>query len=198
MTNREQQAFIRDPLSGEMINVADRSRNVSFKTATFNTLLTELGKGFVQAFGARGSGRSRADQHSGVQVFESILRTGGEQCGELFGESLRASRGQKAFEGKTPIEKVNAWCAFDSSMGWGSFGVSPEVSAGELPHRFHVVIRNLFLTGQPTEQGPDLCVFMEGYIEGVIGQLLDHSVQVSRDASRGKGGSTWFQVELTG
>ncbi|MEL7071555.1 MAG: hypothetical protein AAGN15_23305 [Cyanobacteria bacterium J06581_3] len=75
-------------------------------------------------------------------------------------------------------EKLNLWSQYDSVTGFGvfepKFDEIIKTSDGEFRIQGMVTVRNSFLIhGRPQHSDKPYCAFMEGYIGGIIGEILD-------------------------
>lgn len=193
---QEEQVFALYRRLGEMVNVVDNARNVSFRVDTFTTLLGNLRR-HVERYIVEM--RKKGELSNGGKAFAGALALAGQKCGDHFGDSLldvwKRSRAQHPL-----ARRVERWCEFDSIVGWGRFRSAPENLPNDMTNDFSIIVVHNFLA---SGKEPDLCPFMTGYIQGVLSQLLERQVKVShskRNCIRG-GGKTrkecLFKIQLT-
>ncbi len=119
------------------------------------------------------------------QNFHDIVKQAGVIVGQSFAEDLKCElrmyREEAIFKSGRQLqllrEKLLLWARYDSSTGMGQFIVGDI----EYTHidRLHVELKvnNSFLTCDRGSDTP-VCTFLEGYIEGVVGRILDIPVEV--------------------
>jgi hypothetical protein len=177
------QSFPRDfrceKRTGALINPKDESRNVAFKVETFQLLLEGIEKGVKR------------------EDFEGILRAAGYNCGKVFGEALNDS-----WKGKTRAKsrstganfklgqetRISRWCQFDSDVGFGRFSVAGISMTNDQVTKCEITLRESFLTPardlrRITVDGDHYCMFMAGYIQGVLEKILGAELSVSHKLS---------------
>jgi len=135
--------------SGKMINPIDRERNVAFRLDTLQALV----EGLVQ------KGRGRV---SGKEFYDELYRAGYDAAAR-FSEYLAGKWAADQLE-KTPEERAQEWCEFDSSVGFGRFDAS--VWTGSF--KGEITLENNFLIAGRTSRDPSLCGFMVGYVARVL------------------------------
>jgi predicted hydrocarbon binding protein len=152
---------------GRMQNVKDDSPNISFKVATFQSLLDTLWERVSAAGLPKGLGPALTDA--------------GRIAGAEFGRALT----ELVSEAELPTEDlVRLWCGFDSQVGWGRL----EAEFGDVEGRAEPgvlrVWHNAFAEGRSDdEDSNDLCTFMSGYISGVLTELIGREVTVTHNAT---------------
>jgi len=175
----EDRVFDLKRITGQLLNPHDGSPNVSFKISTFVQMMTELHNKACRI--VYETGKSTDESKEDV---ERMFQEGGFVCGENFGTDLLNEWNKEVKEGKVsvnlldPDAKIRKWCEFDSDVGFGRFQYVPAKSVTE--ENDVVSLYNNFLSMKQVESGPNLCLLMAGYIEGVLRRLLaDTSIRVS-------------------
>ncbi|MCD7948519.1 MAG: hypothetical protein LUG13_09615 [Oscillospiraceae bacterium] len=143
---------------GVIINIADGTRNISFKVDTinqlFDTFLVEMNR----------SGNK--------ELAQSMLWAMGFAGGKKFGSAINS---QWDFENKGMDYgmKIDKWCEFDSQVGWGhvSNDIQIDTDSGEI--KGHLYLRENFLCFNRKKKQEKLCNYMMGYCAGVLEELLD-------------------------
>lgn len=136
---------------GSTVNVALRSKTVQ-----------ELLNAFLKAF---------------PDDYYAIVKDAGKNAGKRFADDLKNELTTRGFEiitqqDKTPEllkEKLFLWAEYDSSTGMGIFEPKMSFTVGGLEG--YILLKNSFLAYEKKSEEPT-CVFIEGYLEGVIGKLL--------------------------
>jgi len=171
----EDRVFNLKKKTGQMLNPHDGQPNVSFKVATFVQIMKELHEKAQRVVFETGKSREKSRKD-----VERMFQEGGIVCGENFGTTLLHAWNSKAKESALSFNlldfnaKIRNWCKFDSDVGFGRFEyVSKEKED-------FICLVNNFLSMEQTEDDPNLCLFMTGYIEGVLHRLLeDTSIRVT-------------------
>ena len=176
----EDRVFSLSRIRGTMVNPHDAQPNVSLKTETFVRMLNVLHEEAENAVYETGGNREEA-QHD----VDRMYRAAGLSSGQRFGGAMLHDWLQDG-----PLmekdARVRNWCRFDSDVGFGRFeffpkGTYPEDGDGDAELRDNNVIRitNNFVTYLQKPQDANLCLWMEGYIEGVLQKILkEPKVQV--------------------
>jgi len=142
---------------GIIVNPEDGSRNVSYKVETLNNMLSTIA--------------DKVAGHSGQATALNILHesgyVGGKQFGQVMNEQWELEDAQMTLE-----QKVSKWCEFDSEVGWGKFtnDMSIDEDEGDLDGK--IVIHENFLCHKRKKNDSFICEYMQGYVEGVIEELL--------------------------
>lgn len=152
--------------TGQMLNPHDDQPNVSFRITTFVQMMKELHKKAQRIVYETG----KSEEESKEDV-ERMFREGGITCGENFGSALLHMWANTGLDIDTKIKK---WCEFDSDVGFGRFDYFP---ARETPNleKDVICLTNNFLSVGQTGNDPNLCLFMTGYITGVLRRLVKDS-----------------------
>ena len=160
---------------GMLTNPADSERNVALRVETLCGLLDHLHNELMPS--------SAVDSESLTDTSDTLRRAGKEQ-GVTFGEKLWDEPDYKG----PYVDRVQKWCEFDSRVGFGHLmlkrplvGRDQVLTGGDktLPEGKEtlaggeVEVEDNFLAMLRTEEDPDLCPFLSGYIEGVLQKLLE-------------------------
>jgi predicted hydrocarbon binding protein len=181
--NEQYRVFRLEHTQGVMINLSDSERNVSFKVKTFCAMLNDIHRGLVEDAGPKKLvdektfGRIRA-------ATEREFYQAGRAPGAGFGQSLMKHVWESQ-DHMTDTEKLNEWCKFDSSVGFGNMS-SAEI---KLDARNHVtqgviVVAHNFLAEERSPKEANLCMLLSGYIRGVTEKILLSSVRVDHPTDR--------------
>jgi len=137
-------------INGEMRNPSDNARNVSFKVETFIN--------FLKNFHA----------HIGDESMIGGLSIAGKSCGEEFGKALL-----KKFKNdiNNVHERIEAWCEFDRKVGFGLLKYIKDTNT--------LYADNLFILDTDNVKKNDYSSFFNGYVEGVLGKLLDNDRKIT-------------------
>jgi hypothetical protein len=149
--------------TGKMVNPSDESRNVAFKVDTIRAVFEQIRRRM------RESGMSD-------ELLDKALIDGGRQAGDAFGAAITASLGDSS-----PAERLNAWCTFDTEVGFGhlqSAEVDRQAGWPEASDAYQVRITDPFLT--ITGGGGKV---LEGYTIGVLCQILPTTADVLSNAT---------------
>lgn len=159
---------------GVMINLSDEQRNVSFKVATFCAMLNDIHNDVVRKL--QGTTR-RLDVPESIPRAEEAFRNAGRVSGADFGTSLM--QGVWADAAAMPDErKLREWCEFDSSVGFGRMTATNLTSKGHTVSSGAIDVTQNFLAWSRQADSADLCQLLGGYIEGVLGHILNPAVRV--------------------
>ncbi|MBL4760887.1 MAG: hypothetical protein JKY80_08580 [Mariprofundaceae bacterium] len=142
---------------GIIVNPEDGSRNVSYKVETLNNMLATIA--------------DKVAVHSSPDAALGILHesgyAGGKQFGQVMNEQWELEDAQMTLE-----QKVSKWCEFDSEVGWGKFTNEMSVDEEEGDLHGQIVIHENFLCHKRKKNDSFICEYMQGYVEGVIEELL--------------------------
>lgn len=140
---------------GLLVNPGDNEPNVAFKAKTLCAILDHMHDEVSLTGTAASMGAS--------------LRSGGESSGKRFGEAARPVFGEDLGE----VQRMEAWCRFDSNVGFGRFDLLGVV---EIERRFEsglVEVTGNFLARDRKPHDPQLCPLLVGYMRGVVSQVID-------------------------
>lgn len=160
--------FILNFTTGVLKNVDDLARNVAFKAATFVTIL-----GFIcdKVIENAGIGKKMAP------LLNEYLFMAGHAAGANFGQSL-----SDQLDPRLPVEqKIEEWCRFDTTVGWGKFRnrVTVDEATGRVTGK--IVLDNNFLVGSRGQADFNLCELLTGYISGVLEKILKMPIKIRHD-----------------
>jgi predicted hydrocarbon binding protein len=134
--------------------------------------------------------------------YRAILKDSGRRVGESFSEDLKKELILRGYEKiakpgrdtKLLMEKLSLWSEYDSSTGMGIFEVH-QLGFTVNGLQGDILLKNSFLA---YDRQPELpaCVFIEGYIEGVIGKLLGVSVVANEIECSSVTGSEYCKFEI--
>jgi len=166
---REGKIFQINRQSGDMVNPADRARNVAFRVDTFQNLLSRLGGSLAREEIKHGETAAAA-----LKIADDSLRDAGASCGSNFANRLVDKWHSEGHRLRTE-ERIREWCAFDSDVGFGVFTCrfSPKQTT-----KGTITLKNSFIRSVKTKPGVDVVSFMSGYIEGVLTRLAGHAMDV--------------------
>jgi predicted hydrocarbon binding protein len=178
-----EKVFKLNPETGEMIHPEDKSRNVSFKAATFGVMLGHI----CSESATRFIPNPTTEEHS-YDMFtqmksrlNSILEKAGYDAGINFGGALTEAYPDK----KSRKERIDLWCSFDTDVGWGKFedhlNIDEETGAAD----GKIVLHSNFLIVDRGADDFNICSLMKGYIKGVLQKLLNRQVQVRHEPTQG-------------
>lgn len=214
----QERTFSHEAERGTLINPSDGTRNVSFKVETFQLLLMGLKGGYkdiiakVEKESINGAEESVGKNNKAAKPlikqewFIGLLRASGMRCGERFGQAL-----EKDWSGieLSQDEKIKRWCEFDSDVGFGRFkmDMSTLFIKGGMLSELDIIMRESFLTAcddtvfnrsdGDEEQNHQFCSFMEGYIQGVLNNILENSVEVTHRPLESAGREPFFRYQDT-
>lgn len=122
-------------------------------------------------------------------IFEKVLYQGAskidlKQVGRSVGDNFASGDFLEKLKRKEEVNRndidavLAAWSVFDGRAGWGVIEIS---SAEDLSKGVggNISVRNNFLIYRRKREDLKLCTFLEGYLEGVVSQLLKHQVIVT-------------------
>ena len=119
-----------------------------------------------------------AFQRAFPKDYSSIVKEAGKNVGESFAGDLKKELTQRGLKtiikpGKKPEllrEKLHLWAEYDSTTGMGIFEIHQvEITVSRLEG--YILLKNSFLANDRKSELPT-CIFIEGYIEGIIDKLL--------------------------
>ena len=141
-----QRKFDLDLNTGIMTNPTDRSRNISFKAVTFGVMLGHIYSEVVESFQPKEDGSS-GNTHEMQNRLNVILFKSGFNAGSNFGEALSRELTNEAPE-ITEEEKIETWCRFDTSVGWGKFESHVAVNQTTAKVSGKIVLKSNFLVAE--------------------------------------------------
>jgi len=131
---------------GLLINPNDESRNVAMRADTLGQLIQTL--------------TNYAGEDS-----ENLLRLAGLQAAEQFINALVNKWNSHAeTEGLTALERLEAWCEFDSTVGFGRFSLE----TGSSERKGAIILCENFLLYNKQPEDASLCSFWVGYLTTVV------------------------------
>lgn len=152
---------------GKLINPEDDSWNVAFRVETMVSMLNSI---FVDIF-EREKLRTGSEEEA-EKIASEALFTAGKSAAGNFSKYLHAEweRERKTTQ-KTPsyITKLNYWCKFDSTVGFGKFENRTWGDAKE----GNITIVNNFLLNKRDKGEHNLCAFFRGYITCILEAIFD-------------------------
>jgi len=142
---------------GIIVNPEDGSRNVSYKVETLNNMLATIADKVAV----------HSNSDAALEILHESGYAGGKQFGQVMNEQWELEDAQMTLE-----QKVSKWCEFDSEVGWGKFTneISIDEEEGDLDGK--IVIHENFLCHKRKKNDSFICEYMQGYVEGVIEELL--------------------------
>ena len=142
---------------GIIVNPEDGSRNVSYKVETLNNMLATIADKVAV----------HSDQKAALNILHESGYVGGKQFGQVMNEQWELEDAQMTLE-----QKVSKWCEFDSDVGWGKFSNDLSIDEDEDDLDGKIVIHENFLCHKRKKNDSFICEYMQGYVEGVIEELL--------------------------
>ena len=138
---------------GSLINPADRSRNVSFKVDSINTVFESLAESLRET--------------SGEDAARTAFADAGRKMAQSFGERIAEQWGIE-YPDASLNDLISKWCAFDSDVGFGR--LVNELNSDSDSDDLHGAIRLVdnFQVYKRTGRSHADCSLMHGYIEGVL------------------------------
>lgn len=133
----------------------------------------------------------------------TIVKEAGKNVGESFADDLKkelTQRGLKTIikQGKSAElirQKLHLWAEYDSTTGMGIFEIDQvEITVSGL--QGYVSLKNSFLANDRRLEHPT-CIFIEGYIEGVINKLLGIHIIVKEIECGSVTGSEYCRFKIT-
>ena len=158
--------------------------NVALRAKTVQGLLDEFQRAFPEHYNV-------------------IVRNAGRIVGESFADDLKKELILRGFETVTKPgrdtellkKKLSLWAEYDSSTGMGIFEVyQVEFTVNGL--RGNILLKNSFLAYERQSQLPT-CIFIEGYLEGVISKLLSIPIIAKEIECSSVTGSEYCKFEIT-
>ncbi len=135
--------------------------------------------------------------------FNRIVKDSGRRVGDDFAADLKQELIMRKIKkivraGKAPDllkEKLRLWGKYDSSTGMGIFETDQiEITIDDL--RGYILLKNSFIAHDRRAEEPT-CVFIEGYIEGIINRLLGAQVTVKEVECSAVNSSEYCKFEVT-
>jgi len=142
---------------GIIVNPEDGSRNVSYKVETLNNMLATIADKVAV----------HSDKDAALVILHESGYMGGKQFGQTMNEQWELEDSQM-----TLGQKVSKWCEFDSEVGWGKFTNDMSIDEDEGNLDGQIVIHENFLCHKRKKNDSFICEYMQGYVEGVIEELL--------------------------
>jgi len=142
---------------GIIVNPEDGSRNVSYKVETLNNMLATIADKVS----------SHSNEETALNTLHESGYVGGKQFGQVMNEQWELEDAQMTLE-----QKVSKWCEFDSEVGWGKFSNEMSIDEDEGDLDGKIVIHENFLCHKRKKNDSFICEYMQGYVEGVIEELL--------------------------
>jgi predicted hydrocarbon binding protein len=172
----EERIFDLSLVTGKLINPNDQQPNVAFKIETFVKMLREIFQEAQRTVYESGT----AKEQTSLRV-AGMYRAAGATCGENFGSALNhmwsKDGGEISRDKDGERNKIQKWCEFDSDVGFGKFISSFSEEKSDFNELVIDIVSN-FLTLDQKEDDPNLCLLMEGYIEGILKRISDPTVRV--------------------
>ena len=135
--------------------------------------------------------------------YNTIVKEAGKSVGESFADDLKkelTQRGLKTIikQGKSAElirQKLHLWAEYDSTTGMGIFEIDQvEIAVSGL--QGYISLKNSFLANDRRFEHPT-CIFIEGYIEGVMTKLLGIHIIVKEIECGSVTGSEYCRFEIT-
>jgi len=142
---------------GIIVNPEDGSRNVSYKVETLNNMLATIADKVS----------SHSNEETALNTLHESGYVGGKQFGQVMNEQWELEDAQMTLE-----QKVSKWCEFDSEVGWGKFSNEMSIDEDEGDLDGKIIIHENFLCHKRKKNDSFICEYMQGYVEGVIEELL--------------------------
>jgi len=142
---------------GIIVNPEDGSRNVSYKVETLNNMLATIVDKVA----------GHSDQETALNILHESGYAGGKQFGQTMNEQWELEDAHM-----TIGQKISKWCEFDSEVGWGKFSNEMSIDEDEGDLDGKIVIHENFLCHKRKKNDSFICEYMQGYVEGVIEELL--------------------------
>lgn len=141
---------------GIMINPVDHHRNVSFRSDTY----VKFCSGMYDAM----------SKMAGKEVADKAFFDSGYESGGSFGRRINDQLNSNIIPMSTE-EKINRWCEFDSSVGWGKFtnNLTIDKEAGDI--KGTIDISECFIVDKIGNR--KICEFIKGYCNGVLEQIIN-------------------------
>ena len=133
----------------------------------------------------------------------TIIKETGKNIGESFADDLKKELTQQGLKtiikpGKSAElirQKLRLWAEYDSTTGMGIFEIDQvEITVSGL--RGYISLKNSFLANDRQLELPT-CIFIEGYIEGIIDKLLGIHIIVKETECGSVTGSEYCRFEIT-
>lgn len=159
---------------GIMINLSDNQKNVSFKVDTFCAILNDIHKCLIKE-------TDKETDKNSEKVENSFYRSG-FIAGNNFGKSLMEKAWNNSNE-MTVEDKLDSWCRFDSSVGFGFMAKKSLKKDGVNVLSGKIVVKNNFLANNRGKDEISLCSLFAGYIAGVLKEILGFEVKVEHPKS---------------
>ncbi len=141
---------------GLIINQSDGTRNISYKVETINRMLSVV--------------YEKVTALSSEEDANSVLYDMGYDSGSAFGCVMN---GQWELKNNLTLnDKVTMWCDFDSEVGWGRFINNLNIDEEEGSISGTIDISENFLCYNRKRDDVKICIFLKGYCEGVLEELL--------------------------
>lgn len=141
---------------GIIINQMDGTRNISYKVDTINRMLSVM--------------YEKVSELTSEEDASRILTEMGYDSGSAFG---RVMNEKWELEDDLNInDKITMWCDFDSEVGWGRLVNNLNVDEEEGTITGTIDINENFLCYKRKKTEAKICVFLKGYCEGVLEELL--------------------------
>jgi len=177
--------FDLDLNTGIMTNPEDRSRNISFKAATFGAMLAQIYSECALHFRPVDQPLdSTQTAHEMEERLNVVIFKAGFNAGSKFGDAL-----SKVLAIKNPQmaidSKIDKWCQFDTNVGWGRFENHLSVNESTAKVTGKIVLKSNFLVTEKTSTDPNICSLMTGYIAGVLQGLIGIPVHVEHFKTNG-------------
>lgn len=164
-------------LQGKLINPDDNAWNVALRQDTLCRTFENLYITILYGETKRGVAESEA-----IKTANRALWDAGFNAATTFSKFLISSWEAEKEEkqlARTLDSKLQQWCRFDSSVGFGRFEVTDirdDVKSGK------ITLFSSFLTYNRFENDYNLCSFMTGYITRILQAILNmESVEVTHD-----------------
>ena len=148
--------FLVNNKTGSMIN-SDNSPNISFRVDTINNIFDSIASSVIDA------GLTE-------EQVATIFFNAGRKCGEAFGLTFNTYL-ETYVDVQDSEEKIEEWCLFDSSVGWGKLDYDAERQAIVITNNFQA--KKIDATGAYSRD----CNFFKGYISGVLNKISGKKTQ---------------------
>ena len=144
------------PEKGIMVNPKDKQRNISFRNDTLINLMGGIYEEVVKL--------------DSSETAEGIFYSSGYAGGRNFGDRIKHqwNLGGSMEEIRA---KLNKWCEFDSSVGWGKFTINVDYDEESDSITGTLTVNDAFIVDKVGKR--KICGFIRGYCTGVIEALLD-------------------------
>ena len=143
-------------------------------------------------------------QEENLNGYHTVIKDAGRRVGKSFANDLKAELIQYGIQTMTEsgnknellVKKISLWAKYDSSTGMGIFKLDQGQLESANGLKGNILLKNSFLAYDRISETPT-CIFIEGYLEGVISKILQMPIIAKEIECSSVTGSEYCKFEIT-